>query len=160
MLKELFLFVLQVESLQYAVSFMSNFFLMLSHGLYTLCFAQWSDCSIKPRTAGLWIWRYLLSGVCVFIFCSFCFADILTMSTPWMTGAQPSVGCKCRSYNSWSCRYCPTECFEPNIYVSSSADTSSVSVQTPPCLTDISHGVTHRGMGVVVLVVVVVQQIK
>lgn len=88
-------------------------------------------------------------------------ADILTMSTPWMTGAQPSVGCKCRSYNSWSCRYCPTECFEPNIYVSSSADTSSVSVQTPPCLTDISHGVTHRGMGVVVLVVVVVvQQIK
>ena len=40
------------------------------------------------------------------MFSVFCFPGILTMSTPWMTGARPSVGCKCRSYNSWSCRYC------------------------------------------------------
>lgn len=63
---------------------------------------------------------------------SFCFPGILTMSTPWMTGARPSVGCKCRSYNSWSCRYCLCACFGPNIYVSSSPDTSSVSAQPLP----------------------------
>lgn len=70
--------------------------------------------------------------VCVCVFSVFCFPGILTMSTPWMTGAQPSVGCKCRSYNSWSCRYCLSVCFGPNIYVSSSPDTSSVSAEPLP----------------------------
>lgn len=107
-----------------------------------LSFTQLPDCIIKPDIRGL---LFLTSKrqqkakvkltsffffVCVFSV--FCFPGILTMSTPWMTGARPSVGCKCRSYNSWSCRYCLSVCFGPNIYVSSSPDTSPVSAEPLP----------------------------
>lgn len=81
------------------------------------------------------------------VFCCFCFPGILTMSMPWMTGARPSVGCKCRSYNSWSCRYCLSVCFRPK-YLCVVFSWHFLSVcRTPPCLSDISHGVTRVGEG-------------
>lgn len=116
---------------------------MLPHILYALSFTQLPDCVIIPDITGLLFLsskrqqkaKVKLTSVfffCVCVFSVFCFPGILTMSTPWMTGARPSVGCKCRSYNSWSCRYCLWVCFAPNIYVSSSPDTSPVSAEPLP----------------------------
>lgn len=115
---------------------MSAQYLPSRYHAFSLHCAPLPDCVIKPDNAGL---LFLLHLSCcrrrnqtdISSF-SFCFPGILTMSTPWMTGARPSVGCKCRSYNSWSCRYCLCACFGPNIYVSSSPDTSSVSAQPLP----------------------------
>lgn len=67
--------------------------------------------------------------------CVLCFPGISTTSTPWMTGARPSVGCRCRSCSSWSCRYCLCVYFGPNIYVSSSPIISSApAAPLPVCL--------------------------
>lgn len=82
-----------------------------------------------------------------------CFPGILTMSTPWMTGVRPSVGCKCRSSSSWSCRYCLRVYFGPNIYVSSSPIISSTSAEPlPVCLISATGSLTEGSSSIILYI--------
>lgn len=82
-----------------------------------------------------------------------CFPGISTMSTPWMTGVRPSVGCKCRSSSSWSCRYCLGVYFGPNIYVSSSPIISAPSAEPlPVCLISAMGSLTEGSSSIILYI--------
>lgn len=151
MLKDVFLLApesLCMWSLQRALSFMLQLCTKWYHIFSVRC-----ACVIKPNITGLCFFhlrsctRARVKVTSVFrVFSVFCFPGILTMSTPWMTGARPSVGCKCRSCNSWSCRYCLLLFWPKYLYVVFSWRFLWV-CPTPPCPPDINHGVTRGGGG-------------
>lgn len=122
----------------YLLSTINNQLALLHYTSQDFCFLHLKGCRRRKSN-----WHQLFC-----VFSVFCFPGILTMSTPWMTGARPSVECKCRSYNSWSCRYCLSVCFGPNIYVSSSPDTSSVSAEPLPVRLISATGSLIEGGGV------------
>lgn len=121
-------------------------------------------CGLKYR-----VWQhvcagpglYLPEGYHIFDWCPaavvsdtlyfLCFPGILTTSTPWTTGVRPSVGCKCRSSSSWSCRYCLRVYFCPNIYVSSSAIISSTPAEPLPVCLIAATGSLAEGSSSIIL---------